>query len=221
MQDDFASQSLTIQCCEETLLLSPNKVLYWPARKTLFAADIHAGKEHSFARSGIPIPGGISEDTLDLLMHQVDRSGAERLIVLGDLLHSVPAANESWQAHLRELLKLRSELDLQVIIGNHDSAKARQTIQLPINWQQEIIEPPFVCQHEPGPDNRGYVLAGHIHPVWQLSTGKRNRIKAPVFWFQQQLAVLPSFGLFTGGYQVQRQPEDRVLMVGSDCVIEV
>ena len=221
MIGDFSGASVELRCCDETLLLHPGRVLYWPARKTLFTADIHAGKEHAFARSGIPIPGGISEDTLDLLMQLVDSCGAERLVVLGDLLHTIPSAEESWQAHLYRLLESKAELDLQVIIGNHDSLKARHKIQLPLNWYSDIVEPPFVFRHQPQPDERGYVLAGHIHPVWQLSAGKRNRITAPVFWFQEHIAVLPSFGLFTGGFRVRRQHNDRLFMVGKDCVIEV
>jgi len=125
--------------------------MYWPARKTLLVADIHAGKEHAFARQGIPIPGGVSEDTLTLLMQLVDSSGAEHLIILGDLLHTVPATNENWQVHLHSLLRARTQLHLQVIIGNHDSLDARKNSLPELNWQSEIVQPPFVFRHEPEP----------------------------------------------------------------------
>ncbi len=221
MENSFYSGTATVQCCEEILLLHPQKVIYWPARKTLFAADIHAGKEQTFARSGIPIPGGISEDTFTLLMQLVDNFGAERLIILGDLLHSTPVPDENWQQHLTQLLNARTQLNLQVIIGNHDSLQARGNTLKALVWKTEIHDPPFVYKHEPEPHDNGYVLAGHIHPAWQLTAGRRNRLKSPVFWFQQQVAVLPAFGLFTGGHLIQRTSVDRVFMIGTDCVMEV
>ena len=67
MKHEFSQQTLSTECCGENLLLHPDKVIYWPARKTLLAADIHVGKEATFARAGIPVPGGISEQTLNTL----------------------------------------------------------------------------------------------------------------------------------------------------------
>ena len=221
MHNNFINGAKSIQCCSETLLLHPHKVMYWPARKTLFAADIHAGKEHVFARSGIAIPGGITEKTLTRLLQLTDDSGAERLIILGDFVHAVPGTNDAWQTHLNTLLKARTQLNLQVVIGNHDSAPARKATVSDLNWQTQIHDPPFICKHEPEPEPNGYVLAGHIHPVWQLSSDRRNRVKSPVYWFQQQVAVLPSFGIFTGGHLIQRGHLDRIFMVGNDSVIAV
>jgi DNA ligase-associated metallophosphoesterase len=221
MQNNFDNSAESIQCCDETLLLHPQKVMYWPARKTLFAADIHAGKEQVFTRSGIAIPGGITENTLTRLMQLTDSSGAERLIILGDFVHAVPRSSEAWQTHLKALLKARTQLDLQVVIGNHDSASARKATLAELNWQSQISDPPFIYKHEPDPEPHGYVLAGHIHPVWQLGHGRRNRVRSPVYWFQQQVGVLPSFGIFTGGQLIQREKSDRIYMVGSNSVIAV
>jgi DNA ligase-associated metallophosphoesterase len=210
-----------VDCCGEALSLLPDKLVYWAAKKTLFAADVHAGKEQAFNRAGVPIPAGISEDTFSLLMGAVDQTGAERLVILGDLLHTVPDLSETWQVHWQSMLAAREQLCTQVIIGNHDSLAARRRLLASVEWTTELLDPPFVCLHQPCEDMRGFVLAGHIHPVWQLSVGKRQRITAPVFWFQQQLAVLPAFGLFTGGYRIERKKTDRLYMVGEGCVIEV
>lgn len=218
---EVSSAALEIICCDETLSLLPVKAAWWAAKKTLFAADIHAGKEQAFNRAGIAVPGGVSEDTLSLLMNAVDHTGAERLVILGDLLHAVPDHSEAWQTHWQTLLAARAQLDVQVIIGNHDTLTARQRLIAPVHWQAELMEPPFVCLHHPQEDPRGYVLAGHIHPVWQLSVGRRQRIRAPVFWFRKQSAILPSFGLFTGGHLIERGKGDRLFLAGDDCVIEV
>ena len=81
MKHEFSLQTLSTECCRETLLLHPHKVIYWPARKTLLAADIHVGKEATFARAGIPVPGGISEQTLNTLMRLLDDSQSELSLI--------------------------------------------------------------------------------------------------------------------------------------------
>jgi DNA ligase-associated metallophosphoesterase len=210
-----------VECCGEQLLLRPDKTVYWPARKTLLAADIHIGKEHTFARAGIPIPGGLSESTLDCLMNAVDATGAERLIVLGDLLHATPRLSEPWQIHLHKLLSLRNTLELQVVIGNHDSSTARQAVMTSLHWVDIAEDPPFVFRHEPAPCTNGYVIAGHIHPAYLLKAGRRQQIRAPVFWFRQHSAVLPAFGAFTGGHLIQREPADRLFLVDESGVFQI
>lgn len=202
--------------------------MYWAAQKTLFVADIHVGKEHAFGRAGIAIPAGSSESTLRSLMQLVDEFAAERLVILGDLVHATPRPNESWQIYLKQLIAERKQLDIQVVIGNHDSRTARDNIGAELSWLERIVEPPFVFLHEPTACEEGYVLAGHLHPVWHLPTKKPRKgfsrtsgIRAPVFWFQKDVAVLPAFGHFTGGHPVTPSASDRLYMTGPDCVINV
>ena len=86
---DLASPSIAT-LAGERLELHPERAVHWPARRTLFVADVHLGKEHVFGRRGIPIPGGISAAQLARLAALVARTAAERLVVLGDLMHDAP-----------------------------------------------------------------------------------------------------------------------------------
>lgn len=228
MKRELNCRTTDISCCDEVLTLHPQKVIYWAAKKTLFAADIHLGKEHAFGRAGIAIPTGSSEATLASLMQLVDDFAAERLIILGDLLHATPHRDESWQPCLQRLINEHKALDIKVIIGNHDSSSARKNVVPELSWLARMTEPPFVFMHEPKSTDDGYVLAGHLHPVWRLHNNKRRYggrrnpgISAPVFWFQDDVAVLPSFGHFTGGHTIKAKDTDRLFMTGPDCVIEV
>lgn len=219
----FESSALQIRCRDETLLLHPQRVLYWPAEKTLFAADVHVGKEHVFARSGIAIPAGISEDTLQRLFTLCDISGARRLIILGDFVHSTPLPGETWLATLSTLLDERPLLEVSIVIGNHDTAVAQSMTDDRVQWlcDSEMLGP-FVLQHAPGDDDRGYLLSGHLHPAWRLSTSRRQSIRAPVFWFRERHAVLPAFGSFTGGMLITPDgAHDRLYMIGDEHVIPV
>ena len=219
----FASLSLSMNCAGEELLLHPAHVIYWPARHTLFVADVHVGKEHRFGRSGIAIPGGISEATLRRLFELCDQSGATRLIVLGDFMHAKPNACESWLAVLSLLLAERPALQVEIVAGNHDKISARSMLDERVLWHhQAIVKSPFVLVHEPANDPRGYVLSGHLHPGWRLSATRRAGVSAPVFWFRPGYAVLPAFGDFTGAAHIEPNfKHDRIFMAGNDCVIEI
>lgn len=214
---------LSIDCNGETLLLHPDQVIYWPRQQILFAADVHVGKEHRFGRSGIAIPGGISETTLAHLFGLCDRSGASRLIILGDFMHAKPGVAESWLALLSQLLDERPGLHMEIVAGNHDKAEGQALLDNRVRWHRcALVESPFVLQHEPSDDARGYVLCGHIHPAWRLSTSHHGSIRTPVFWFRTGYAVLPAFGGFTGAAMIKPDAtNDRIFMAGTDCVIEI
>lgn len=219
----FESVSLSIVCSGETLLLHPQRVMYWPAGRTLFAADVHVGKEHVFSRSGIAIPAGISETILQDLFSLCDDSGAVSLVILGDFVHSTPLSSESWLSALSAFLDERPQLNVSIVAGNHDTAQAQDMIDARIRWLPDADRlGPFVLQHVPGDDERGFLLSGHLHPVWRLSSGGRHSLRAPVFWFRQHHAVLPAFGSFTGGMLIEPDKQhDQLYMVGEDCVIQV
>jgi metallophosphoesterase superfamily enzyme len=72
-----------------------------------------------------------------------------------------------------------------------------------------------VGRHHPGQSADGYVLCGHIHPVFSMRS-RRERMRLPVFWLTPRYAVLPSFGSFTGGAEIEPGPEDRVYAAAAD-----
>jgi len=142
---EFEQETTRIDCAGTCLWLHPEKVIYWPATRTLLVADLHLGKEHAFNRAGIPIPQGPSDSTLSKLMQLVDKSAAERLIVLGDFMHAAPSADEPWLTSLRRALNLRATLDMHIVAGNHDKPCGRQSIDRRAQWHSDAwVEGPFV-----------------------------------------------------------------------------
>ncbi|NND90510.1 MAG: ligase-associated DNA damage response endonuclease PdeM [Granulosicoccus sp.] len=219
----FDALSLKIRLAGEEICLHPECAMYWPARRVLFVADVHLGKEHSFGRQGFAIPGGISEDTLASLFSLCDMAQAHTLVVLGDFMHCAPRADESWLAALVDMLALRPGLAMHIVAGNHDKAEGRLLTDKRIHWHhQSLAMEPFVLQHEPGRDARAYVLSGHLHPVWHLGGGRRSTLRAPAFWIRPDHAVLPAFGHFTGGLGISADYQhDRVYVAGDDCVVRI
>jgi len=197
--------------------------MYWPAQHILFAADVHVGKEHVFARHGIAIPTGISESTLISLFDLARRSGAKKLVVLGDFLHNVPLPSEGWLRTLSDLMDALPSLQVEIVAGNHDRKAGLHIIDKRVIWHaSSVVIDGLALHHEPCVDHKGFVLSGHLHPAWRLGSSRRGGIRAPVFWFQERCAVLPAFGEFTGGMLIEPDIRlDALYMVGPDCVVPI
>lgn len=193
-----AAGAYQVVCRGETLHLHPEGALYWPRRATLFIADPHFGKDEHFRGAGLPLPAGTLADDLDRLERVLARTCAERLVVLGDLVHAAPGAGAAWPERVGEWRAHRPGLEWLAIAGNHDRG-FYPPANWALDWRRELVlDAPFALAHEPTAVADHYTLAGHWHPVAILaSPGERARL--PVFAFGEDFAVLPAFGGFTGG----------------------
>ena len=68
--------------------------------------------------------------------------------------------------------------------------------------------------------SRRLVSSGHVHPVVRMRS-RRERMRLPAFWFTPQFGVLPSFGSFTGGAEIEPGPRDEVFAVAAGRVWRV
>jgi uncharacterized protein len=213
---------LTTEVAGETIHLLAERALYWPQRKTLLVADLHLGKAATFRAAAIPLPSGTTGGTLCRLSDAIIRSGAERLIVLGDLFHARSGRSprtldtiEAWHRH-------HAELEIVLVRGNHDLHAGDP----PDGWRIRCVDGPqgdgpFVYRHEPIPAADGYVLAGHLHPAALLNGRGRQSLTLPCFHFAPNVGTLPAFGDFTGSAVIRPTGADRVFVIAADEVIAV
>lgn len=212
--------AVTVDAGAESLTLLPQRAAYWARRRTLFVADVHLGKAASFRRAGIPIPRGSTNDTLDRLAATVLSCAAERLVILGDLVHDATARDAAQTAFL-DWRARHAALDVLLVGGNHD----RRSGDLPAAWRVQTVEEPFrmdgfaLC-HEPQAVAAAYALAGHLHPGVKLVAG-RDRLRLPCFWLRREGAVLPAFGAFTGLADIVPAGDDRVYVAARHRVVPV
>lgn len=213
--------SLELTIAGESLLLLPERALYWPRKRILIVADLHLGKGSVLRRAGVAVPRGASRDDLASLGTLLLRTGAQRLLVLGDFFHAAPPEDDPVLTDLEAFRARHPDLAVEILRGNHD----RGVGPLPAHWQfswhnGSQLEAPFVFSHHPEPDPRGYLLSGHLHPVLRLGDG-RDSVRLPVFWFspRRRCGVLPSFGRLTGGYAVQPAPDDQLVAITPDGLI--
>jgi uncharacterized protein len=213
---------LTLTLVSETLHLLPERAVYWPARETLFIADLHVGKAASFRAAGSAIPRGTTSSDLDRLTKCINRTGAQRLVILGDLYHDRAGQVSNTMDVLFGWRELHPGLAVEVVRGNHDLRACPSPDGLRfLEHDTAFLDGPFVLAHHPVPSDEGYVLAGHIHPGYTLRGSGGEKLRLPCFHIGRQTAVLPAFGSFTGLAAVRRKSGDRVFVIAEDEVVEV
>jgi DNA ligase-associated metallophosphoesterase len=205
----------------ESVVLMPERAMLIERTRTLLAADVHLGKDTAFRIAGIPIPGDATADSLARLSSALERSQANRLIFLGDLVHARTSLDAMTVATIQAWRERHSEIEMLLVPGNHDARSGALPLELQIETTaDELIEPPFVFKHHPEASPHGYALAGHIHPAIRLIGRGKQRERVACFLFRPDYGLLPAFGTFTGGYDIRPQPEDRIFAVAPGQIIK-
>jgi DNA ligase-associated metallophosphoesterase len=204
-----AAADVELVLAGERMLLCPERAMVWTARSTVLIADAHFGKTLDFRRAGIGVPSGTTEDDLARLRELLRRHRAERLVVLGDFIHSAAMPQDAFVDALRAFRREHAQLEMTVLRGNHDKRIAALS---DFHWHRgALVEPPFRFIHdlnEAEPAPALHTLSGHIHPCRRIRL-PAGTLRAPVFWVRPTNTVLPAFGQFTGGYTVNPGTNDR------------
>jgi len=210
---------MQIELQGERLMLCAEHAIFWPARNTLFIADAHFGKAASFRARGVPVPESTTQANLATLDALIARQPVQRIVFLGDFLHSREARAPQTLAALARWRARHAGLEMVLVEGNHDTHAGAPPENLDIRMVEEpLIDGPFALCHLPVPVAGRYVLAGHLHPAYRLA-GRRDAVRLPCFWFGESVGVLPAFGDFTGAKSIHPAPGDSVYMVAGNSVI--
>lgn len=204
----------------ERLLLLPQRAVFLPDHRTLLIADAHLGKAVSFRRLGVPVPEATTAGTLARLDAALAACGAERLVCLGDLLHSSRARAAETLAAVQRWRDRHAQLEWRLVRGNHD----RHAGDPPSGWGVTCVDEPLrlgglALKHHPDAEPGAYVLAGHVHPCVVLGGRAHDRLRLPCFHFGPEVGLLPAFGEFTGMHVMARAPGDRVFVLQGERVV--
>ena len=202
----------------ESMLLLPQKAVYWPREKMLVIADIHFGKAAAFRAQGVPVPRGTTSENLAALDALMALYETRQIVFLGDFLHARAAHAVATVAAMLAWRDRHPALRLVLVRGNHDKHAGDPAASLAI----EMVDEPYnvgalsFCHH---PDiwGPGYVLAGHVHPVLRLSS-RLDSLRLPCFLAGPTRLVLPSFGSFTGGYVISPVAGEHVFVSSGEAI---
>ena len=203
----------------ERLLLTPERGVWWPERRTVFVADLHLGKAATFRAAAIPIPDATHKD-LARLDSLLARTGAAELVILGDLIHARRGRCETTFDAVTRWRSSRPDLSVRLVRGNHDLRAG----QPPAAWSFEVLPDeaelgPFALRHYPDPIGRA-ALAGHLHPKIRLEHGG-DRLDLTCYLLRSQVLVLPAFTQFSDSARIRREPADEVFAIGGHEVFRV
>lgn len=186
--------------------------------KSLLVADLHIGLEDEFRQKGYNIPS-LTGRLEKRLVRLIEDCGADRLVVLGDLKHSITGTKQDFREVRTFIDDILEYVDVEIVKGNHDGG-----IQ---HWAGSAED---VVVHGP----RGIVLEahglfhGHAHPSEKVKKARTlimahehpvvrfiDRLGVPVqmkAWLRadfrdakknpKDLVVMPAFNDFLGGTTV-------------------
>lgn len=196
----------------------PSGGLFWRAENTLLVADLHFEKMASFARRGQLLPPYDTGLTLSALAKDLHKTGANKLIALGDSFHrddSVAQMQADDRARLKDIM---AQVDWVWISGNHDPSPHSLGGACLAQLNHQGIE----FAHMPSSDAKAR-MCGHLHPAARIHINARS-VRRPCFATDGNIFILPAFGASTGSLNILSAPFEgifqranlRVTMLGTN-----
>lgn len=231
---DCDAPGLDRELAGESVRFLAARALWWPRLRTVFVADVHLGKTESFRALGVPVPSGPTGATLDRLTRLVQACAAERLVVLGDLLHARASQSDAVMTPFRAWRRAHAAMTVTLVRGNHDGHAGDPPADLAIDAVDapEALGPFVLChdhtdglshehsvsqcaQQTPGLScvPSGYRLEGHLHPAVRLSARVGRSLRLPCFCIGPTRTLLPAFGDFTGTALIRPTPNESILAI--------
>lgn len=203
---------------QQQFLLYPNRTMYWENNATLIASDLHLGKSGHFRKHGIAVPQQLFKEDLIRLFTAVEHSKANRLLIVGDLVHSHANKElglfEKWR-------KDYSRLEIVLVKGNHDILSSAWYADAGITVVNHLQENGLFFIHEPPAEITAPTICGHIHPGVRLGGGARQSLRFPCFYFGAHTCILPAFGLFTGTHAIRLKKSDNLFAIVNHELIKI
>jgi uncharacterized protein len=212
---------MQIELRGQSLQLLAQRAVLWLEKKTLIVSDIHLGKVSAMQNVGIAVPEGTMDNDLQNLKVLVERTKAEKCIIVGDLIHSKNGLSGRVKTKFKEWLS-NVDCGIELVIGNHDRALIKQ---VPEGWnlhvhKEHLLIEPFCFSHYPRNFEEYFVWSGHIHPQFLIKS-RHDQLTLRCFHVSENQGILPAFSDFVGGAYVKKEPRSKVYIIAHDTVIEI
>jgi DNA ligase-associated metallophosphoesterase len=202
-------------------ILLSQRAIFWEETQTLLIGDLHLGKITHFRKEGIAVPVTAADNNFERLNEIVRNTGASRIIFLGDLFHN--KYNSEWDTFV-EWRNAHHYIDMIIVIGNHDILPVSMFLEADLRvYINDFEEGNFIFTHHPKvePDPEKFVFAGHVHPVFTTYGKGRQSFRLPCFIIDPNQAIVPSFGVFTGGFQMEATHRRKIFITTETKIFQV
>lgn len=217
---------MPVELCGVAVQLYAGGAVLVAGESSLLVADLHLGKDSTFRRSGLAVPSGTNESTLQQVSRLLELTSAKRLVMLGDLIHARSSLSRGVVETFAEFRESHSDVEFSLVRGNHDRVS-----RFPDAWGLSELPAGSILgelrlHHEPtdrGGQNGERVLdvAGHLHPSFRLQSRTESLGRLPCFWFRRGCLVLPAIGEFTGTHNIRRGRLDRIWVDANGTLMEI
>jgi len=200
--------------------------------KSVCVADLHIGYEAHLRGKGVRLGSqleGMKEELAGLLAE----TGAERLVLLGDVKHSIPNPETEELMALRNFFStLAEKAEIIVIKGNHDGNIEEFAREAKVFPSEGIVVDGVGLFHgnawpAPGVVECGWAALGHSHPCVEVADAEGRRVerawavgkadargllgKYPGANPGLKIVLMPAFNPLLGGYRLNRKGGGRML----------
>ena len=182
------------------LILDPRKALIWPEEKSIFISDTHFGKSSIFRNFGLQIPEGSDKETLSVISGLIRDYPVKRLFILGDFVHGRLPEKHMFFNLFNMWKKSHQKLSIILVLGNHDSNLENLCLGDLEMYDSYMVKTTELV-HDPQSATTSSFISGHVHPFLNFRAWEES-LRMPIFLCSDQNIVLPAFGLFTGGKNV-------------------
>lgn len=201
--------------------LLPEKAVFLPEFRTLCVADWHLGKAAHFRKAGIALPQPDLALEFEKLSRLIAHSGAEQVVLLGDVFHS--DLNKDWE-HFEQFIEAHASIRWVITMGNHDVIGKGKFSALGLHAATDfLLGDRIVCTHHPMEQvsENQFNLAGHVHPGCEIYAPARQTFKLPCFHYSRSVLTLPAFGGLTGLFILKPDEYSRIFPIIGDEVKEL
>ncbi len=206
---------------ESIELLDGLPVAYIRPLSSIIISDTHFGYEGQMSSIGTLIPAKNLDFIKDVIQKAVMNTGAERLIITGDLKNDFSDLKYYEKKEIIELAEFCNSLNIKLVVikGNHDNYLERIKNSYNVEIKTEyILEQGFYIAHGdelPVKDADTYII-GHEHPsiVIYRRTGAREKLKV-FLWGKtyngKNLLVIPAASIFATGTSINEIEKNDLL----------
>lgn len=180
-------------------ILDARGVAYLPACDWLIVSDLHLEKGSYLSSYANPLPNLDSRATLLRLDKIIRDYNPRRVISLGDSFHDKHSMSRMIKEDRIYLCDLVHRVEEWFWVeGNHDPDLPDGIPGTPCF---EVLLGDAVFRHEPQQSDGKAQIIGHFHPKTRTAISRR-RFTGKCFTHDEKLFIMPAFGQFTGGLDI-------------------